>query len=265
MRASYNADTIVITNTPDATRLVAWNIRAGGGQRADAIARQLLRWRADVVALCEFRASAPSQALATSLRDGGLTHHAHTTSALEPSANRLLIAARWPIEPLQLSGAPEQGGRWLAARIVAPRPFTLIAVHVPNRVSGHKWPFHDAALHVVRGWAGGPALLVGDTNTGRIGIDEAPGAAGFIAREDAWMQALDTAGWRDAFRHRHGARRSWTWYSPNAGNGYRLDQAFINAALIDRLVGVRHAWGRTRAQVRRDALSDHAALIVDLA
>lgn len=247
-----------------ALRLIAWNIRAGGGQRAAAIAKQLRRWRADVVALCEFRATAPSQELAGMLHATGLLHQAHTASAVEPSANRLLVAARWPIEPLALGGAPAHGGRWLAARIGAPRPFTLIAVHVPNRSSGLKWPFHDATLRVVRGWSDGPALMVGDTNTGRIGIDEATGASGFIEREDAWMRALEAAGWRDAFRYRHGVRRSWTWYSPNAGNGYRLDQAFINTAMIDRLAGARHAWGRTRTQIRRDALSDHAALIVDL-
>ena len=44
-------------------RVVAWNIRAGGGARADAIARQLARWQADVVALSEFRATPPSARL----------------------------------------------------------------------------------------------------------------------------------------------------------------------------------------------------------
>ena len=31
-------------------RIVAWNIRAGGGVRGEAIAAQLRRWHADVVA-----------------------------------------------------------------------------------------------------------------------------------------------------------------------------------------------------------------------
>jgi len=55
-------------------RIVAWNIRAGGGRRVDAIARQLHRWAPDVVALSEFRATAPSLALAARLAADGLPH-----------------------------------------------------------------------------------------------------------------------------------------------------------------------------------------------
>lgn len=249
----------------DPLRLISWNIRAGGGERAGNIAAQLRRWRADVVALCEFRGTEPSRTLAATLANSGLGHQQHTVNEAVASENRLLIASRWPIERLHYAGAPDESGRWLAVRVTAPRPFALIGMHVPNRASGHKWPFHDAVLRVVQDWGDTPAVLVGDTNTGRIGIDAAPAATGFNDREDRWMRALEHAAWHDGFRRRHGTRRSWTWYSPNAGNGYRLDQSFLNAALIERLIDVRHTWGRRRGEVRRDALSDHAALIVDLA
>jgi len=246
-------------------RVIAWNIRHGGGVRAAAIAAQLCRWRADVVALNEFRGTPPSRALAERLAERGLVHQLHTAAPRAPAANRLLVASRWPIERLVLRGAPERTGRWLAAGIAAPRPFAVGAMHVPNRVTGLKWPFHAAVLRVVTRWDGLPALLVGDTNTGRIGVDEArSGLSGFNAREDGWMVALDTAGWRDAFRHLHGPRREWTWYSPNMGTGYRLDQAFVNQALLERLRAARHRWGRLPRSDRRDALSDHAALVLDL-
>ena len=48
-------------------RLIAWNIRAGGGIRAASIARQLGRWAPDVIALSEFRATPPSLVLARTL------------------------------------------------------------------------------------------------------------------------------------------------------------------------------------------------------
>jgi endonuclease/exonuclease/phosphatase family metal-dependent hydrolase len=41
-------------------RIVVWNIRAGGGQRAEHVSRALRRWRADVAALSEFRATPPN-------------------------------------------------------------------------------------------------------------------------------------------------------------------------------------------------------------
>ncbi len=244
-------------------RIVAWNIRAGGGVRAAAIAAQLLQWRADAVALSEFRGTPASLRIAETLADGGLSNQLHSINYRAPADNRLLIAARWPIEPLSIIGAPARSGKWIAARVHSPRPFTTIAVHVPNRVSGKKWPFHAATLRVARAWSDGPALLCGDTNTGRIGIDEDVGASGFNRREDDWMTALDDAGWHDGFRHLHGNQREWTWHSPNAGTGYRIDQAFVNRTMIGHLHAARHVWGTNGMHARRDAMSDHAALIVD--
>src|SRR3989442_12870336 len=83
-------------------RIVAWNIRAGGGQRVEAIGRQLERWAPDVVALSEFRATAPSLALAATLAEAGLPHQLTTADPARPQVNALLVAARWrgPRAPL---------------------------------------------------------------------------------------------------------------------------------------------------------------------
>ena len=48
-------------------RALFWNIRAGGGKRAAWVVRQIARWNPDLVGLCEFRATAASQALAADL------------------------------------------------------------------------------------------------------------------------------------------------------------------------------------------------------
>jgi exonuclease III len=243
-------------------RIVAWNIRAGGGQRGEWIAQQLRRWMPDVAALCEFRATPPSLALARSLADLGLRHQLTTAVTSTANANCLLVASRWPLTRVNARPAPSEPGRFLLTGVGAPRPFALGAMHAPNRVSGRKWPFLDAVLAMAEGWRGGPALLLGDTNSGCPGIDEESPA--FNEREGAWIQALERAGWRDAFRHLMGNARAYTWYSPNAGNGFRIDQAFVNAALLSSLVGTRHAWGRASGITTRTALSDHKALLLDL-
>ena len=135
-------------------------------------------------------------------------------------------------------------------------------MHVPNRVSGRKYPYLDAVLRIARrDWAG-PTLFLGDTNSGRIGLDEEVPA--FNRVEDGWMRGLDEAGWTDAFRHLRGRRRAYTWYSPNGGNGFRIDQAFLNPALRPRLRRFRYDWGRPAAPSRSPA-SDHAAMVLDLA
>jgi exonuclease III len=243
------------------TRVVAWNIRAGGGYRVDAILHRLGRWAPDVVALSEFRATPPSAALAAGLAARGLVHQVTTASPREPGANALLLAARWPLARREISGAPVEPARWLFARMAAPRPIALGVMHVPNRVSGRKYPFLDAVLALARARWGEPALLVGDTNSGRIGADEQVPA--FNAREDGWMLDLAAAGWTDAFRHRRGAVPGYTWYSPNGRNGFRIDQAFVNPALLPAVVETRHAWGGHAGGPRR-APSDHAAIILDL-
>ena len=244
-------------------RIVAWNIRAGGGRRVDRIAETIERLGADVVALSEFRATAPSRRLAELLEQLGLSYQLSTADARRPAANRLLVASIWPLRRVALRNAPKEPGRWLLAEVAAVRPFSLGAMHVPNRVSGRKYPYHEAVLKVANGWRRGPALLVGDTNSGRIGVDEE--VAAFNKREDEWMLALEGAGWRDGFRYLNGDARAYTWYSPNGRNGFRLDEAFINRRLISRLLDTRYEWAVSASgDGRREAVSDHAALIVEI-
>jgi exonuclease III len=244
-----------------AGRVLAWNIRAGGGTRVDAIAAQIARWAPDVVALSEFRGTEPSVRLAGMLAARGLVHQITSASPREPNVNALLVASRWPLGRVRMSCAPIDC-RWVLAAVAAPAPFAVGAMHVPNRVSGRKYPFLDAVLEVARRWRRGPALLTGDTNSGRRGLDEQSPA--FNAREEGWIDALADCGWADAFRVLAGRRRAYTWYSPNGRNGFRIDQAFVNAALMPHVRRARYVWARDGRPRRFDAVSDHAALILDL-
>jgi exonuclease III len=244
-------------------RVVAWNIRAGGGVRAEAIARQLARWQPDVVALSEFRATPPSVQLAARLAARGFVHQLATCDPRITHRNALLVASRWPLRRILLRSGPADRCRWLLVSVAAPTPLVLGAMHVPNRVTGRKYPFLDAVLGCVRRWRLGPALLIGDTNSGRRGVDEEVPA--FSVREEGWIDTLAACGWADAFRHLRVEARAYTWYSPNGRNGFRIDQAFVNAPLLARLKDAAYVWGGAASRGRRDRLSDHAALLVDLA
>ena len=243
-------------------RVVAWNIRAGGGVRACAIARQLARWQPDVVALSEFRATPPSARLAARLVADGLTHQLATCDPRTMQRNALLVASRWPVRRVDLGSAPRDRCRWLLAVVDAAPPLVIGAMHVPNRVTRRKYPFLAAVLGCARRWDLGPALLIGDTNSGRRGLDEE--VAAFNVREEGWIDDLAACGWADAFRHLRVEARAYTWYSPNGRNGFRIDQAFVNAPLLARLEDAVYAWGGAASRGRRDRLSDHAALLVDL-
>ncbi|MEO0981661.1 MAG: endonuclease/exonuclease/phosphatase family protein [Pseudomonadota bacterium] len=243
-------------------RLVAWNIRAGGGARAGKIAAALTDMAPDLVVLSEFRSTPASQHIASELAAAGLSSQICTTRQVPSGANALLIAARSALARVGLRQAPREPGRWAMARLAAPR-LAVGAMHIPNQHTGRKPFYHDAVADLAKRWRGGPALLVGDTNSGRIGEDEE--TAVFNQRTHAWFDRLAAAGWRDGFRLKHGAKREFTWFSPGHDNGFRLDQVFLNPALAARLKDVRHTWPPDPAQPgRRDGLSDHAALVVEM-
>lgn len=239
-------------------RIVSWNICAGGGKRAERIARQIERWRPSVVVLCEFRGTPPSQSLALRLSRMGLAHQRSTVAAEELSRNSLLVASRWPLRYLAVGGGPNEPGRWLSVRVDAPEPLVLGALHVPNQVTGRKYTFHDAVVSVAARWTQRPAMLVGDTNTGWPLLDEEVPCFG--PRDEAFLRSLDALGWADAFRLVRGRGRAYSWYSPNGRNGFRIDQAFLTPGLVSRLRSASYVWGDGRAA----GLSDHAALVVDL-
>lgn len=241
-------------------RIVFWNICAGGGLRGERIAARLASWAPDVAALCEFRGTPASVALSSALASHGLTHQCTTAIG---AANGLLLASRWPLRRIRLRAEPVEPGRWLLAELQAPSPLTVGVMHVPNRVTGRKDAFFAEVLAAIRRWRRGPALLLGDTNTGRPDLDEEVPVFG--PREVAWLDAIDKLGWADGFRALHGPARAYTWYSPNGRNGFRLDQAFLNRELQPRLKGVAYDWGVRRRVGSGLALSDHAALVLDLA
>ena len=221
-------------------RIVYWNIRAGGGKRVPWIAAQLERWRPHVVGLCEFRATPPSQALAEALADQGLSYQRRSVSQTDPAKNGVLLASLDPLRQLRLQHAPVEPCRWLMARIEGGPAVGIM--HAPNFVTGRKRPFFDSVTRLVCRWRGGPALFGGDTNTGVPPLDGNPAA--FHDWEVQWLHDLDELGWQDAYRYRRPRHAAHTWYSPNAGNGYRLDQAFVNKALLPRLKAARYEWGK---------------------
>ncbi len=241
-------------------RLVSWNIRAGGGKRAVEIALALQALKADLVVLSEFRSSAPSQTIAGMLAETGLTSQCTTISEVNRKQNALLIASKTKLTRVPLRRKPEEPGRWLMVR-EAEYGISIGGMHIPNQHTGRKPAYHDAVVNLARRWRGGPALLVGDTNSGRILEDEERSV--FNRRTHEWFDHLANAGWQDGFRGLYPGRREYTWYS-HKNNGFRLDQIFVNSTLHAHLFDVRHIWPiHPETPERRDSLSDHAALIAD--
>jgi exonuclease III len=243
-------------------RIIFWNIRAGGGRRASWIVDQLCRWQPDIIAFSEFRGTDASQALALALAAHGWQFQLSAADPQKPPANAVFLAARTALVQVHLRTCKPESTRWLLARHQA-TGLVVGSLHAPNYVTGRKRPFFDAVMAFCKRWRTTPAIIGGDTNCGVPPLDGNP--ATFHPWETAWIPELRNAGWLDVYREFEPEQPAYTWYSPNAGNGYRLDQAFINRAARSTVMHARHAWGTHHdAPDRRDALSDHAALLVEL-
>lgn len=246
-------------------RIISWNIRAGGGKRAQGILQQLLDWKADIIGLCEFRATPASQWLAQQLHEAGFCHQLETTSADATARNALLLVSRTPIQLTTLATMPDNPERWLLARVEALSGLTLGMMHIPNYTSPTlKYPYMASVIDTMQNWSDGPGLMMGDTNCGKRGIDEERPSTTVFRREHDWIVDIENSDWEDSFRHLHGDRREYSWYS-HRNNGFRLDYAFCSPTLVPAIKKVQHCWGHDPSNPeRREALSDHAALILDL-
>ncbi len=226
--------------------------------------QQLLHWKPDTIGLCEFRGTPASKALADQLLASGFRYQLTTTSLKSPARNALLLASRFPLQAVRARAMPKNPQRWLLARIDSKPAISVGLMHVPNYSSPTlKYPYLTAVHKMIDAWDAGPFLLIGDTNCGKRGVDEENPQPARFYREHDWIVGLEQRGWVDAFRHLHGAKREYSWYS-HRNNGFRLDYAFCSPDLAATIAAAKYVWGDDPENpARRDALSDHAALIVD--
>ena len=230
-------------------RLLAWNIRQGGGTRLSRIVAAIAQHEADVLILSEYRGGESGERLRAALAAIG---YAHVTAATPPaSGNGTLIAAREPFD---------DGGPLTEA---VPEPYRIVRAYIgPLRIYGVYMP---NLLKKVPYWQGliaalaaeslqSQALAIGDFNTCRAYVDE-PGAIDPCAH---FLDEVAAIGFCDLWRRRYPEGREFSWYSTR-GNGFRIDHAFLSPALVGRTGVVRYSHDE-----RTTGLSDHSALILDL-
>ena len=229
-------------------RLLAWNIRQGGGSRLARIADALARHDADIVVLSEYRGGDSATRLFAALDRLGYRHV--TQLAPPPSRNGVLIAARCAFHEHGAigSGLPEPY-RMVRVEFAS---FRLSGIYMPNLFV--KVPYWEALIAALSSESDGPALAIGDFNTCRPYLHEA-GAIDPVAH---YMGRVEQIGFCDLWRRRYPAGREYSWYSTR-GNGFRIDHAFLSASLAARAGPIRYSHAERLA-----GLSDHSPLILEL-
>lgn len=233
-------------------KLLAWNIRHGGGPtRMPLIALRLLDHAADVVILTEYRRTTGGQ-IAGVLADHGLRYQA--CSNPPAGRNGLLVASRLPIEV-----QPGLTHRW--GEVVLPGAgLRVLAVHAPHDTPGQasastaRTRFFQSLVSTARERAGEPVVLLGDFNAGRHHLDE--DGATFTCTYQ--LGVLASLGYIDAWRHFNPTGRATTWLS-HQGGAFRIDHVFVSPPLADRLESCAYSH-----EERLGGLSDHSVVTVAL-
>jgi len=241
-------------------RIVFWNIQHGGGSRAEGIVAQILAWDPDIVALAEFRGTAPSQSIAQRLADAGYEHQLSAVNEDEPTWNAVFLASRFKLNHVAQSfpEVPYGDLYWLLANVDAAPRMHVGVVHAPLSIHLGRLEYCKALLHVARKWRLGPGAFIGDMNSGVTGLDEE--TENSVEYHKSVVKPLEDIGWQDVFRVFHPDANTRTWYSPY-GNGFRLDQTFVNRELRPSVTSCEYDWGEN---VESGKLSDHAAILLDL-
>ena len=229
-------------------RLLAWNIRQGGGARLPAICEALRRHDADVLVISEYRGGDAALRLCEAVERLGYQHR--TALRPPPGKSGVLVAARRRIRAhTALDAALPEPYRLVHVEIGG---LSLCGVYMPNLLV--KVPYWEALITGLAARIETRALAIGDFNTCRAYVDE-PGA---IDKCAYFMDRVAALGFCDLWRHRYPEGREFSWYS-HRGNGFRIDHAFLSPALAKRAGPVRYSHDERLA-----GLSDHSALILDL-
>lgn len=235
-------------------RIVAWNINSRARAKAfrDGFVEALSALEADLVVLTEYVTHDSHEMALDKLAGAGLRHRLST----EPTTgeNQVLILSRWELIRGKITGPP----------IYPSVPSNVLHVHVPEaglEVLGlrmtdlREWPklrraWWDWLESVAEQCVNRPFLIAGDMNTD---------ATYSRARCGDRPARLVAGGWQ------HAAPSEGASYYTTTNLPKRIDHAFVT-----KLFCVREARYATESGGHRlmgkpaEALSDHAALVVDL-
>jgi exodeoxyribonuclease III len=255
-------------------RVVSWNV-AGRVRLQPEQAAVIARCGADVVALQEVTRRTLPLWRAAFAEIGFSGCESSLDGFSVPAGRRLLgvlTAARTPLRRLP---APPEAPWPERVLCCATGEVEVVNVHSPIAPAPDwaKVRTHEAVAAYVEARGRAAMMLCGDLNTPRRELPNgdvltfAYDSAGRLRPErgERWDRAeralvhgLRRRGWADAFRALHGYDgRHASWTFPRDRGGWRLDHVLVQG-LRPVASAYAHDW-------RRAGLSDHSALVVDLA
>jgi exodeoxyribonuclease-3 len=235
-------------------RILILNVRHGGGSRAQSIAEWCLGINPDFLVLTEWRDNAAGRVIRDALEPNGFRHAASATRS--PRTNGVFVMAKTPVTSHRATPVESPAGELLLVTLQS--GVHVLGCYFPQ--SMQKAPFFSRAAEFGVALKNTPFLLVGDLNTGRNDVDRTKRGVKF-ALEDDFISLSRATGLVDLWRQEHGERAlEWSWLT--AKNGFRIDHAFGNQALLDRFLVADCRYDHSP---RNLGLSDHSAMVLVLA
>lgn len=230
-------------------RIVALNVRQGGGKRQLGIIRWLLDMKANVLVLTEWRRG--STLINNELVSNGFRVREARRGGRSSNGIAMFSTAIGDAE--RVTPADADRGELLLAHTEA---LCVLGAYFPQKQAKETY-FNRCAELVAK--EAGPMILIGDLNTGCNARDIEPGGTRFHCERD-FIDLTSVHGLTDLWRAQHGDEaREWTWRSSK--NGFRIDHAFGNQALLRAFPDFRCEINHSP---RESGISDHSALIVEL-
>jgi exonuclease III len=227
-------------------RIVALNVQSGAAKCAAGLCRYLDDLDAHTVVLSEWRRA--NATFADWAERRGMTH-AGLDNGNTP--NGVFVASQDHFKSESVRPQEPGAGCLMLARFDG---LTLLACYFPQRKA--KCAFFTRCLEVAAQLQDSRFVLIGDLNTGNQIADRSQKAAKFYCANE-FDQLKSVGKLEDLWRRTNGARQEWSWCS-SAGNGFRIDHAFGNHALVAATAPVcsydRQAWDAK--------LTDHSAILV---
>ena len=223
-------------------KILALNIRQGGGARITDICSYLVGRECDALVISEFRRNTSGDQLIAALRQAGFSYfHQNNTDSKQ---NTVMLATKQASTLSKIDGCPND---WSIIRINW-AGIQLIGTYFPQRKD------KLGVFSKLKDLASSNLLAIGDFNTGSNTLDTE--GAKFHCADDFISLANRTL--TDLWRVHNGElAQEYSWYS-NAGNGFRIDHALAGKNVTGQCVNCYYDHST------RETLTDHSALIVEL-
>lgn len=145
--------------------------------------------------------------------------------------------------------------------IISGSVFRTVCLYVPSRDQSYekikrKRKFLEQTLHHIAEFGNRPTIICGDLNI--VDRTHMPHYSAFKEWEYKFYDDLIDMGFVDVFRYCYPQKNEYSWVG-RTGNGYRYDYCFVSGTLSDQIIDCKYIH-----QTRKDQLTDHSALMVEL-